>query len=295
MLSGDNGILQKAKDAKTFSERESVVEQARTDVLGYQTENQGGDLDKSQLKSVLDKYFDEVPDLTDMEKDAILNRELHTLSKYGTHTIAVYEIYNGDFLNTKSNKKLVELIKSTDYGKSIDYSVTVNGTTLNNWKVFLNDGNNVYIILSNCLTGSLLPNFGFPVEINNNAYTLMYECDGNPEDITDKLANTNYFSDFASGEGAVSATGGPSKEQLDASYESEVHIGDNLDGSLYTIGNNWLLAETSYYEKYGAYIVFYDGQLDAVANDGAGGPIRPLVKLSSEATGTVGTTIEIDK
>lgn len=60
-------------------------------------------------------------------------------------------------------------------------------------------------------------------------------------------------------------------------------------------GNNWLLADTCYDERYGAYIVFSDGQLDAVGDDGAGGPIRPLVKLSSEATGTVGTTIEIDK
>ncbi|MBR0427977.1 MAG: hypothetical protein IJK18_07260 [Clostridia bacterium] len=77
-----------------------MIEQARTDVLGYQAENKGGDLDKTQLKNVLDKYFDEVPDLTDMEKDAILHTELNTLAKYGTHTIAVYEIYNG---NIKSN------------------------------------------------------------------------------------------------------------------------------------------------------------------------------------------------
>lgn len=97
MLSGDNGILQKATDAKTLTERSSVVEQARTDVLGYQVENKGEDLDKTQLKTVLDKYFDGVPDLTDMEKDTILNTELQTLAKYGTHTISVYEIYNGNF------------------------------------------------------------------------------------------------------------------------------------------------------------------------------------------------------
>lgn len=146
-----------------------------------------------------------------------------------------YNIENSTHITSNTPQKLVDIVAPGDYGKSIDYSVTVNETTLNNWKVFLNDGNNVYIILSDYLTGSLLPNFGFPVEISNNAYTLMYECDGSPEDITDKLANTNYFSDFASGEGAVSATGGPSKEQLDASYGSEVHIGDYLDGSLYTI------------------------------------------------------------
>ncbi|HCC04331.1 MAG TPA: hypothetical protein DEP51_05715 [Clostridiales bacterium] len=97
MLSGDNGILQKATDAKTLTERASVVEQARTDVLGYQADNKGGDIDKTQLKTILEKYFDKVPDLTDMGKDAILNTELHTLAKYGTHTITVSEIYNGNF------------------------------------------------------------------------------------------------------------------------------------------------------------------------------------------------------
>lgn len=96
MLSGDNSILQRATDAKTLTERASVVEQARTDVLGYQADNKGEDIDKKQLKTVLDKYFDEVPDLTDMKKDAILNTELHTLAKYGTHTITVSEIYNGN-------------------------------------------------------------------------------------------------------------------------------------------------------------------------------------------------------
>ena len=88
MLSGNNGILQRATEAKQDTERQSIIEQARIDVLGYQADNKGGDLDKTQLKSVLDKFFDEVPDLTDMEKDTILNTKLHTLSKYGTH---IYE------------------------------------------------------------------------------------------------------------------------------------------------------------------------------------------------------------
>ena len=114
MLSGDNSILERATDAKTKTERQSVVEQARTDVLGYQTENKGGDLDKTQLKTVLDKYFDEVPDLTDMEKDAILNTELNTLAKYGAHTIAVYEIYNGN-IKTNEQKMISFTIRESDF------------------------------------------------------------------------------------------------------------------------------------------------------------------------------------
>ncbi len=46
MLAGDNGILQKATDAKTLTERSGVVEQARTDVLGYQAENKSSEIKK---------------------------------------------------------------------------------------------------------------------------------------------------------------------------------------------------------------------------------------------------------
>ena len=41
MLSGDNSILQKAIDAKTNSEKQGIIEQARIDILGQQTENKG--------------------------------------------------------------------------------------------------------------------------------------------------------------------------------------------------------------------------------------------------------------
>ena len=99
MLAGDNSILQKTTDAKTYTERASVVEQAQTDVLGYQAENKGGDLEKSQLKTVLEKYFinSEIPDKLPSDLSTL---ELNTLSKYGTHKIKVSEIYTG---NIRSN------------------------------------------------------------------------------------------------------------------------------------------------------------------------------------------------
>ena len=49
-----------------------------------------------QLKSVLDTYFKDVPDLTDMSDTQIKEKQLETQSKYGTHTITVSEIYNGN-------------------------------------------------------------------------------------------------------------------------------------------------------------------------------------------------------
>ena len=105
MLSGDNSILQRATDAKEKTERASVVEQARTDVLGYQTENRGGDLEKTQLKSVLDTYFKDVPTVENLpEGEDLLNLELTTLDKYGTHQIKVSEIYNGNISGSSKIK-----------------------------------------------------------------------------------------------------------------------------------------------------------------------------------------------
>ena len=108
MLSGDNSILQKATDAKTYTERASVIEQAQTDVLGYQAENKGGDLEKSQLKTVLDRYFKDVPDELP-DGDNLLNLELNTLDKYGKHTITISEIYKGAISNENQLSDLERL------------------------------------------------------------------------------------------------------------------------------------------------------------------------------------------
>ena len=142
---------------------------------------------------------------------------------------------------SNSSKKLTEIVKKADYGKSIDYSVTVNGTTLNNWKVFLNDGNNVYIILENNLIGNLMPDLGNYIEkcdtaYNYTIYQLPYydEGEGETEDIANGIIETELFQDFATGNGALSATGGPTLEQFEASYGQSINEGDILEGSLYT-------------------------------------------------------------
>ena len=53
--------------------------------------------------------------------------------------------------------KLTESIQPSDYGKTINYSATVKGKTVDNWKIFYNDGENVYIILDDYLENILLP------------------------------------------------------------------------------------------------------------------------------------------
>ncbi len=96
MLTGDNSILKRAADAKIKTERQNIVEQARADVLGYQANNKGTDLERTQLKAVLDKYFKSVPTEVDLpDGEELFNMEFETQEKYGMHKIKVFEIFDG--------------------------------------------------------------------------------------------------------------------------------------------------------------------------------------------------------
>lgn len=134
-LTGENGLLQRATDAKQAEERESIIEQAKTDVFGYQVDNKGEYLDKTQLKSVLDTYFKNVPDLTDMSDREIKEKQLDTLEKYGTHSIAVSEIYNGNIKSSNTQTMISFSIKVQDDGKdkgTFNFSC-VQGATWYQW------------------------------------------------------------------------------------------------------------------------------------------------------------------
>ena len=118
-LTGDNGILTKASKAREQTEIANVIEQAKTDVLGIQTENKDGNITKGELKTVLDKYFDVVPD------DYTTETVLTTKDEYGNHKITVSEIYNGNLGETQ------EVISKTEsfvgYYADIDGDETVDG------------------------------------------------------------------------------------------------------------------------------------------------------------------------
>ena len=104
MLAGDNGILQRATDAKTNTERANIIEQARTDILGQIAENKGENISKEQLKSILNTYFDEyeVNSLEISDDTSTSTDEL--TAKQGKYKIRLLEIYSGTFKSSKSNQ-----------------------------------------------------------------------------------------------------------------------------------------------------------------------------------------------
>lgn len=92
MLSGENGILQRAKDAKIRTEKATIIESAQTDILSQIAENNGEDITDSQFKAILGKYFKEESIPNEIPEN-LSNLELTTSD--GKYKIIASEIYDG--------------------------------------------------------------------------------------------------------------------------------------------------------------------------------------------------------
>ena len=106
MLSGNNGILQRATDAKKQTERATIIETAKTDILGQIAENKGKGISKKELADILNRQFKTVDENT--IPDEISNTsdiELTTIDK--RYTINLTEIYIGTFAEDTENNKWV--------------------------------------------------------------------------------------------------------------------------------------------------------------------------------------------
>ncbi len=111
-LTGENGILTKASDAKTKTEIADVKERVQTDILGVQAENENGDITKGKLVGILEKYFEDVPTAEKLP-DNLSELELTTREEYGSHIIKISDIWNGTF-GGESNKTLAKDVLKTD-------------------------------------------------------------------------------------------------------------------------------------------------------------------------------------
>ena len=94
MLTGENGILTQAQNAKKETERAKIIEEVRLDILGKQTENGSGDISADELEEILKKYFsNEEQNLKDIiagtSTDKLISKEDETIK------IDLSEIYNG--------------------------------------------------------------------------------------------------------------------------------------------------------------------------------------------------------
>lgn len=106
MLSGDNGLLQRATDAKEKTERAEIVENARLDVLAQIAENKGEDIKEDKLKAILEKYFSDVPEIL---PDDLSDLDLTSIN--GAYSINGKEIYEGKVKNAELKLSILDIEK----------------------------------------------------------------------------------------------------------------------------------------------------------------------------------------
>ena len=214
-----------------------------------------------------------------------------------------------------TNETLVSQITGNDYGKPINYSVAVKGEEVNNWKVFYNDGANVYIILGEYLENRLLPiETGLQTSGKYNIYSNISR-----EELLKGLTTESNWSEFASGIEGATATGGPTNAQFVASWNENPLVNSKKleEEKIYNIGNNDNFNDiTNLYVPYkkafencyaywlttpyqtsndNMWLVTYSGCKDIEKYNYTYYSVRPLICLPSNVTGTIGETVEIDK
>ena len=257
MLSGDNGILNKATDAKTLTERRSIIEQAQTDVLGYQAENKATDLKKSQLQSVLEKYFKNVPDLTDMQNSEILGTKLDTLAEYGNHNIEVKEIFNGNLLEDIQT----QVATADEINAKIGTVVTGYSAKDIEWQVYYADNNETFLISKTLAkTNYTIPvkgegkssDYSGSVNVRSSAYGAKWnekwlaKCTADTENggesaranakLTAYLCDPDNWNEYKTGSASY-AVGGPTIELLIASWnKSQGASIDLIDSDVIPVG-----------------------------------------------------------
>ena len=166
MLTGENGILQRAGEAKEKTEEEQLIEEAKMDIIANQTSKLTGKINEKELKSILSKYG-----TLSTEEERIIDKKLTTTD--GEYVIPVSKIYNGNILEAT--------IENTEpkyfYGDSIDYDVDIEVSLDDkdqyDWKIFYNDGTNIYIIAEDYvrMDNSLMPTITGRIN-NDRPYSL---------------------------------------------------------------------------------------------------------------------------
>ena len=111
MLAGDNGLLNKAAEAKEMTDKSQIVEQARLDILGEIAGKKGENPTETKIKEILGTYFtsNTIPeDLSD------LTQKMTT--KNGGYTVELSEVLNG--VTIKQEVKETHIAKSTEKTES---------------------------------------------------------------------------------------------------------------------------------------------------------------------------------
>ena len=174
MLTGDNGILTRAGEAKERQDKAEIIEQAKMDILAQIAENKGESLSNTQFKNILIKYFkeDNIPnnfpnDLSTLELTTLNNKYKILVSEIYTGSIIEVPLTIGDAMEVGD---WVEYISDeseyTTTESEIGVVQTLNTDKTTKWRVWKIEDNKVTIIPSNPI--NLLELYGVMGYINGS-------------------------------------------------------------------------------------------------------------------------------
>ncbi len=106
-LTGQNGILTRANDAKEQTEIASLVEQVQVDILGELANKNGSGISAGALQTILKKYFTEesIPeDANSITAETVLT----ATEEYGGYDIPLSDIYNGEIIAEREPIEVAE-------------------------------------------------------------------------------------------------------------------------------------------------------------------------------------------
>ena len=217
MLSGDNGILTRAGNARDENEKKQIEERIK---LAYHSALVGGQgsYTKKSLEDELEKEFGD--DFEEVDDSNDTNWILKAKGQSVTIKAGIKE----------SKKTLISQITKDNYGNNVNYTSS-NGVS--DWKIFYNDGTNVYIIASDYVPHSKIDITSMNtrgMEIKTSGSYAIY---GNGSqnyhfgaDFVDQLTNTANWSNFATGTSGTenitaTATGAPTLDMWIASWNAK--------------------------------------------------------------------------
>ena len=130
LMKGNSGIISKADESKSQTERKEVIEKAKMTISEKVVNNGGNELTRSELKEILEQYFINVPD------DYTLETILKTKEENGKYEIKVSEIYDRDIMTeneeTDGSTEVVPPTSSTNVENGSSGNTGSGGNTENN-------------------------------------------------------------------------------------------------------------------------------------------------------------------
>lgn len=135
-IKGNSGIVSRADESKSQTERKEVIEKARLTISDKVVNNGGNELTRSELKEILEKYFIEVPE------DYTMETELTTKSEYGNYKIKISEVYDrGVVLASEEGTSNSVATSPTTSSTGNNGSMSNSGNTSGKTNTSVNNGN----------------------------------------------------------------------------------------------------------------------------------------------------------